>query len=315
MNEATSSNARSIAFSIKGEFITNLALEKTYHDYDIIYAIKLILSCTETDQISVGDRIANALAILDGRKELKGTYPGPDYGLYDIPEDKRNPAHNLENLLGRIRDKLSAMEKTLQAQSEKLEYLAEQLTEYRKEQYDSDFEAMYETTADGNRATIFGTNLQHPVEYGSEKEDGADEDIAPRKPSPFFDRADDMLKSFMERQRNPVDEPDYGWLFPDGTFHPVDWGEHQGWAYEWLKEHDPGFNDGLEEKLHLYLTEAGDYLSEHYGAILLHSPWQGIACTTMAENVRMTKAQKEFLYDYYTKRNQHDKANALWRED
>ena len=27
----------------------------------------------------------------------------------------------------------------------------------------------------------------------------------------------------------------YGWLAPDGTFTPVDWGEHQGWAFEKAK--------------------------------------------------------------------------------
>ena len=50
------------------------------------------------------------------------------------------------------------------------------------------------------------------------------------------------------------------------------------------------------------------------GWVLLHNPSQGIAFATGSLVRDMTKAQKEFLYDYYTERDCKKEANEVWKE-
>ena len=59
---------------------------------------------------------------------------------------------------------------------------------------------------------------------------------------------------------------------------------------------------------------AGDWLVER-GWVLLHNPSRGIAFPTKNPVKEYTKAQKEFLYDYYMERDCKKEANAIWQED
>lgn len=52
-----------------------------------------------------------------------------------------------------------------------------------------------------------------------------------------------------------------------------------------------------------------------HGWILLHSPSQGIAVPTRNPLKRYTKAQQEFLYDYYMERGKEKEANAVYEEE
>lgn len=61
------------------------------------------------------------------------------------------------------------------------------------------------------------------------------------------------------------------------------------------------------------LYNSGDALVDR-GWILLHNPSQGIAYPTESENHVRTKAQKEFLYDYYIERKCYSEANEIWKE-
>ena len=56
---------------------------------------------------------------------------------------------------------------------------------------------------------------------------------------------------------------------------------------------------------------AGDWLVER-GWILLHNPSQGIAFPTKNPVKRYTKAQQDFLYDYYMERGKEKEANAIY---
>ncbi|PXV95485.1 hypothetical protein C8E03_101114 [Lachnotalea glycerini] len=116
-----------------------------------------------------------------------------------------------------------------------------------------------------------------------------------------------MLCSFIKRKMSDT-ENDYGWLEPNGTFHAVEWEEHQEWADEWIRNNIP-------ENEYLYGTGftllAGDYLVKK-GWILLHNPSQGIAFATRSRNCRITKNQKKFLYDYYMERNCEKEANKFY---
>ena len=49
--------------------------------------------------------------------------------------------------------------------------------------------------------------------------------------------------------------------------------------------------------------------------VLLHNPQQGIAIPTRDITREYTKAQKEFLYDYYMERDCKEEANAIWQDE
>ena len=86
----------------------------------------------------------------------------------------------------------------------------------------------------------------------------------------------------------------------------MEWGEHQKWAYEYLKR------SSTEEKMPV-LYEAGDVLTKK-GWVLLHNPAQGVAMATINPRRDYPKAQKEFLFSYYMERNCEKEANEIWRE-
>ena len=69
----------------------------------------------------------------------------------------------------------------------------------------------------------------------------------------------------------------------------------------------------LQTKCNVGLIGAGDWLVER-GGVLLHNPSQGIAYPTKNSVREYTKAQKEFLYDYYMERGCKEEANAIWKE-
>lgn len=129
------------------------------------------------------------------------------------------------------------------------------------------------------------------------------------------------MKRMMDEEDHTTE--DYGWLEPDGTFHGVGWGDHQEWANNYLEEkltEEERFNAMIEinasgmAKCSADIVGAGDYLIRR-GWVLLHNPSQGIAIPTRDFSREYTKAQKEFLYDYYMERNCKKEANAIWQED
>lgn len=106
----------------------------------------------------------------------------------------------------------------------------------------------------------------------------------------------------------------YGWLSPSGTFYPVEWLHHddfaeltvakKGWGedfWEWHK--DMSAEDGIFR--HLIHR---DYLIMKRGWVLLHNPQQ---CQPFAtcEEYKLTKAQREFLFDYFYKLKDYEAAN------
>lgn len=99
----------------------------------------------------------------------------------------------------------------------------------------------------------------------------------------------------------------YGWLSPLGQFYPVEWGCHTDWAYKYLDSHP-------EVETKCRFSEAGDYLTS-LGWILLHSPMQGEAFVTMDGLKRPTKKQRDFLYEYYTRRGNRKEAERWVNDD
>lgn len=134
-----------------------------------------------------------------------------------------------------------------------------------------------------------------------------DEDLTATSPT-----VSRTLDSYMKRMLDTEEHTtkDYGWLEPSGKFHAVKWGDHQKWAYEYLESKVK--NDEEYSKLPR-LYEAGDVLIKE-GWVLLHNPSQGIAIATKDSSKDYTKAQKEFLFDYYIERNCEKEANDIWKE-
>lgn len=68
-------------YTVEGEFITNFARDKLLKEQDFDGAIKILMSCLMTDQLSEAERYSLALEVLDGSKRITGVYPYADYGV------------------------------------------------------------------------------------------------------------------------------------------------------------------------------------------------------------------------------------------
>jgi hypothetical protein len=102
---------------------------------------------------------------------------------------------------------------------------------------------------------------------------------------------------------------DYGWLAPDGKFYPVDFGEHQAWASQYLLEQ---YRNG---KIDLKINEdPGDVLCK-MGFILLHNPHKYNFSVTRDTSKRITNKQKEFLIKYFEGRNMDDWLNKIYQDE
>lgn len=120
-------NSYHLHFSIRGELITRLAREKVFYENPprIGYAIELLMSCLESDQMSEGDRLLLAIKILNGEAKIVGTYPEDDYGveILEKPEGKLNLIERIDRMGQEIED-LKAERRKL---SDKLACVAEEL--------------------------------------------------------------------------------------------------------------------------------------------------------------------------------------------
>ncbi len=278
-DECTQS-VRSMHFSVQGELITRLARERVFYENPprIKYAIDLLMSCLESDQMSEGDRLLLAVKILNGEARIVGTYPEDDYGveMLEKPEGKFNLMERIERVAQEVED----LKKERRELSDKLACVAEEL--------------------DLSPWKMRAINRTWRTDYGGEN------DIFDVDPSDGC--GEDPLLSVLKRfsgsedgEEDPANELDYGWLAPDGTFYPVEFASHQSWAWKKLMEL------GAIEKYDLNAGNAGDKLVE-MGWALLHNPGMGTAFVTSSDAKPLTKKQKDFLFDYYTKRNKHRKA-------
>ena len=120
-----------------------------------------------------------------------------------------------------------------------------------------------------------------------------------------------LLDSFIKRMKSETDD-DYGWLEPNGTFHPVEFGEHESWAKDHVAEFYRDEHEEKRKEARKYILY-GDFLTDR-GWVLLHNPSQGIAIPTTSPGKRYTKAQKEFLYQYFIDRNCEKEANEIWED-
>lgn len=276
---------RTISFDIHGEFITQMAKEWFFVEnrgYDKV--MELLLSCMEGTEQSEKELKRLAEDILLGRAALVGSTRDSTYHM-EVYEPDEQPAQpewfNVFRKMSDLMSRLKDTEKELQKMQGWYAVAMEHVPEYRRN------DVLKET--------------DQPVEsrYGNS-----------------------MLSGFMERMMDEEEHTteDYGWLEPNGTFHEVEWGEHQGWAEQYVRDNMSeeewllaGVHSDGQFKTDCYNT-FGDFLVEK-GWVLLHSPSQGIAQPTRNPVKHYTKAQKEFLYDYYMERGKEAEANAVYEEE
>lgn len=292
------SEMKQLHFSIAGEFITNVAREKLFVDKDLGAAIKILRGATLCDKLSSDEQLMVVLQILHGAASIVGTSGEEDYGL-EVREDIEERPTDLSSISQLIKDldlENKRLRKENQALSEKFCFLAEHMSDYK----------------------LRDLNTAYYRETGEPMFSDMDVDRAPMN---------NLLKSFLAQRRREEkaaiesDEEvcDYGWLEPDGTWHPVEWGEHYKWASEWLKENKPYkefphlyWRTDVQEKRHH--IDGGDVLIYSLGWVLLDSPHQGLAQMTRDTAKELTKSQKEFLFDYFMERDRMEEANKLYKD-
>lgn len=86
----------------------------------------------------------------------------------------------------------------------------------------------------------------------------------------------------------------YGWLAPNGKFYPVEFGNHQAWASEYLLKlyHDGEISD--EQARLKDNGDVGDLLTD-MGWILIHNPHGYDFKITRNLSKRVTNKQKDYL--------------------
>lgn len=100
----------------------------------------------------------------------------------------------------------------------------------------------------------------------------------------------------------------FGWLSPTGEFTEGDYGDHEAVAEEIINK--KGFRSEWRESIH---TLARDFLSGVKGYCLIHNPsMDGGYIVTNAK--QLTKAQREFLYQYFIDLGDRFKAELYLQE-
>ena len=283
-------------FSIEGEFITKLARERFYVDHQLSKAIEIVWTATETDQLTDIEHLILCIEVISGSKSIVGTYPGDDYGIKENKESNIT-IHDFINEIDKLQEKIDKQESEYNELLRKYLFVCERLSDSKMRSIDYDYrneydEHLFDLDDHYNTSALLAIdkyNKSNPVD------------------------------SYISHMKDSRDD-DYGWLEPDGTYHPVEWGHHSDWAREYADKHYP-FKDyanmywktDAKGERHHYVC--GDFLVYVLGWVLLDSPYQGIATPKYDQSRRLTKAQKEFLYDYYIDRNLHDRANEIYKDD
>lgn len=288
-------------FSIQGSFITRLARESVFQTEPprLGYAVDLVTSCLQTDDMSAGDRLKLALDIIEGKVDIVGTYPGDDYGIQAVTDTSKHK--NLSAFL----DKYISQVTELKTENEKLREQIACITE--------DMDNWQLCTI--NRSWVEKWGGDEPIFDSPATAYYMDDTLSIAQAitgTPTGEIPDDPLRDALDRLQSDT-EKDYGWLSPTGEFYEEDFGGHQRWAYQYIKQTWPEEFKTIRAELGS-ITKAGDYLIEK-GWVLIHNPSLGTGMVTQSQTRPLTKAQREYLYDYYMERDKPQKARIYMEGD
>lgn len=321
------SEAVQVGWRIDGEFITQLAREwlwlerKPYEK-----AEELLLSCLVTDQITDTEKKDIAQQILEGRKKLVGI------NTFSLEEDREN-IRPLSELLQKTEVELDESMNSMVELAGIIQERANQLEENERQRklnkikdclktsnmlfpldiqlrdvIQEDLNLYCETYNLVPRWVSWGGNSW--IQFYRDGDDNACTSEYLREIGALYPRKEEKSQVFELEMEEPQS---WGWLSPTGEFIEGDFGDHEKVAQEIVKS--KGFEEDYEKwwaecnrSLHLHR----DYLVEVKGYVLLHNP-TGLPNTLATYSKPLTKAQREFLYDYYIKEGEPDKANSFFQ--
>lgn len=304
------SEVKTLRFGITGEFVTKIAREWFFlegKDYKVVE--ELLLSCMCGTDIPEGELKLMAQDILLGKAEFRGGSADDTfrYVTLDTPAktnlftEYSKARQEVERLKNALADTDKQYSNLLDALRSWWEGNAEEALEFveSKEVKELllDLMALYDQVS-----------IVYTPGYGKVAK-FPDNEVVIQKTT-----GEPILDSFMAQQRIEAKHKDnYGWLEPDGTFHPVPWCDHQEFAAKTIEQR--GWWDEFDrwdDDTSIYCN--GDFLTMVKGWVLLHNPGRGVALVTRDESKRLTKAQKEFLFGYFADRNMPDKAKLYLEE-
>lgn len=113
-----------LSYSINGEFITDLALEKLYYQNDLSGAIELLKSCLVNPEIPESETMTTILRILNKEMRIEGTYPNDDYGVVETSEFDPQLSHISEHI-SKLSAELDEYKTTSNDYQSKLAFISE----------------------------------------------------------------------------------------------------------------------------------------------------------------------------------------------
>lgn len=306
---------KTLSFSICGDFITDSARDRFYQDHDLMGAIRILMGATTTDQLTETEHIILCLEILMGAKSIVGVYPGDDYGIEESDDiGDKNPLMLFLETVQKHLDKTQEIESELNDVTKKFSYVLRDVPDYKLDRLATEYQMEYDEPLFPDMERPKLVDIYKKIDVLNERNSIVK--------AVTGKNSDELLDTVIQKNRysEELQETDYGWLEPNGTYHPVTWGDHQAWARKWLdknrpeKEYPDLYGETPQERHRAIIMTPGDVLVNKLHWILLHSPQNGTARYIVSDKSAMTKAQREFLYDYYTKRNLTRQANELYKD-
>ena len=264
---------RELRFTVEGSFVTRIAREWFYDDNKPWDKIEeLLFSCMCGTDATKEELRLFALDVVFGRRKYIGNSGDGSYAMVRDGDDLL-PVRRYNKLF----DKAKTLEEECSAWEDKY----------------------YELTG-----WLADNGYGHLIKRMERENGHIVENDAPNLSS--------MLDSFMEQAKIEQSFDDnYGWLDPQGTFYPGEWGTHQVWAEK--KATELGYLNPDNDDDAIFPECGSDRLVDR-GWVLLHSPSQGVPVVSGDDTRRLTKAQREFLFGYYTDRGL-DKEAKQYLED
>ena len=319
-----------VGFSVEGEFITDLSRSWLWDEHKPYSKVEeLLLACLVTDQLTESERKSIVVDILEGRKKLVGI------NSFTLEEDGKQ-VRSLVDLFRTVGDEAERLR-------EDNEYLQDSIYELNTTLDDAVKEgerAKRQASIDKIRDAMKTSNMLFPMDIelrGIVSEDMVifceEFDLEPAWRSwagnrwiMFYKKGEDYpcsteylreIGALKEVDKTPVQEPTediieynpWGWLSPTGEFTEGDFGEHEQVAYDIIRK--KGWDEEFDSWERGTVRLGRDFLAEVKGYVLLHNP-TGQSYTIVSHEKPLTKAQKEFLYDYFMKEGDTIRANSFF---
>lgn len=260
--------------------------------------------CEEIDSDISNKQLAQIKSVYNRAKKLN-KYMNDVVGYNNTPEEleqEKNSFYYRYHYLTEKQKKQVAKISYLLSKSNVIDGMTARLEGLKVEDLDL-FCSLFEISYDAS-----GWGTWNWIEFLKDDKKLSKEDLIKLGAAFDFDR--DELKSNTEEKdveetpeiEEALEEYGYGFVEPNGNFIESDFGTHTDKAYEIIKE--KGFYEEWEKskKESDKYDSPVDFLVYVKKYILMHNPIMGGLGETIAQTPnRITKAQREFLYDYYTR--------------